>query len=312
MNLQQLEYIVALSELKNFSRAAERCHITQATLSAMVKKLEKELDVVIFDRKTSPIVVTDLGKEIVQQAKKVLLEAQELKNISKNNKEKVEGSIIIGIIPTVANALLPKILKKIIQKYPQLICQIREITTQSLIKELREGRLDVGILATPLNIDDIEENVLYYEMLMVYGTLENDKKYLLPEELKEHKIWMLEEGHCLREQIIQLCSLEKKKEFPENFTFEANSFDTLLNIVDDFGGLTLIPELYYQSLPQNRKQKVSFFQSPIPVREISLVYFRPFAKYRIIHALVQEIKAIVSPELMSGAYPKHELSIVKS
>lgn len=312
MNLQQLEYIVAVGELRSFSRAAEYCHVTQATLSAMVKKLEEELEVVIFDRKANPILVTDLGKEVILQAKKVLFEAQELKSISQINKNKIEGSIKIGIIPTVANTLLPKILKKILKKFPQLQLHINELTTQNILKQLREGRIDVGILATPLGREDIEENILYYEMLMVYGTLENDKKYLLPEQLKEHKIWMLEEGHCLREQTIQLCSLEKKKEIPENFTFEANSFETLLNMVDHFGGLTLIPELYYQTLSTNRKKKVSFFQSPIPVREISLVYFRPFAKHRIINALTEEIKEIIRPELMSENYPKHELTIVKS
>ena len=312
MNLQQLEYIVAVSELKNFSRAAEYCKVTQATLSAMVKKLEEELDIVIFDRKNSPVLVTDLGKEVILQAKKVLLEANELKSISQINKNKVEGNIRMAVIPTVANALLPKILKRILKKLPQLQLHISEFTTQNIIKQLRDGHIDIGILATPLSLEDIEENILYYEMLMVYGTLENDKKYLLPEELKTHKIWMLEEGHCLREQTIQLCSLEKKKELPDNFTFEANSFETLLNMVDDFGGLTLIPELYYQTLPAIKKKKVSFFKSPIPVREISLVYFRPFAKHRIINALTQEIREIIGSELMSGNYPKHELTIVKS
>jgi len=312
MNLQQLEYIIALSELKNFSRAAEYCKVTQATLSAMVKKLEEELNVVIFDRKNSPVLVTDLGKEVILQAKKVLLEANELRNVSHFNKNKVEGSIRIAIIPTIANALLPKILKKILKNFPQLQLHINEYTTQNIIRLLREGDIDIGILATPLGLEDIEESILYYEMLMVYGTLVKDRKYLLPEELQEHKIWLLEDGHCLREQTIQLCSLEKKKEIPENFTFEANSFETLLNMIDDFGGLTLIPELYYQTLPTSKKQKVSFFQSPIPVREISLVYFRPFAKHRIINALTDAIREIVAPELLSGKYQKHELTIVKS
>jgi len=311
MNLQQLEYIIAISELKNFSRAAEYCKVTQATLSAMVKKLEEELEIIIFDRKTNPIVVTDLGKEVIIQAKKVLLEAKELKNISHFNKNKVEGDISIGIIPTIANALLPKVIKKILNKYTNLSIHISELTTKHIIKQLKEGRIDIGILATPLEIEGIEENILYYESLMVYGSMEQDKKYLLPEELKDHKIWMLEEGHCLREQTIQLCSLEKKKAIPENFTFEANSFETLLNMVDDFGGLTLIPELYYQTLPTEKKNKVRFFESPFPVREVSLIYFRPFAKHRIIKALTEEIQEIIVPQLISSSCPKHELTIVK-
>jgi len=152
MNLQQLEYIIAISELKNFSRAAEYCKLTQATLSAMVKKLEEELELITFDRKTNPIVVTDLGKEVIIQAKKVLLEAKELKNISHFNKNKVEGDISIGIIPTIANALLSKVFKKILNKYTNLSIHISELTTKHIIKQLKEGRIDIGILATPLEI----------------------------------------------------------------------------------------------------------------------------------------------------------------
>jgi len=312
MNFQQLEYIAAIDQLKSFSKAAEHCNVTQATLSAMVKKLEIELDVILFDRKAYPIITTDIGKEIILQAKKVLHESQELKNMAQTAKQKVEGSIKLGIIPTVANSLLPKILKLIFSKYPALSIHIIEITTQNIVRQLKEGNIDIGILATPLQIEEIEENILYYEALMVYGSFDAEKQYLLPEELKEHKIWMLEEGHCLREQFIQLCSLKEKKVEPYNFHFEANSFETLLNLVDEFGGLTLIPELYYQTLPEAKKQKVRFFKSPIPVREISLTYFRPFAKHRIIDVLTAEIKAIIGQDLLSNLYPKNDLVIVQN
>lgn len=312
MNFQQLEYIVAIDQFKSFSKAAEHCNVTQATLSAMVKKLEEELNVILFDRKAYPIITTDMGLEIILQAKKVLYESSELKNLVQVAKKTVAGHVKIGIIPTVANALLPKILKPTLEKYPQLYVHIVELTTQNLIKQLKEGNIDIGILATPLQIEEIEENILYYETLMVYGSFESEKKYLLPEELKDHKIWMLEEGHCLREQFIQLCSLKEKKLSPHNFHFEANSFETLLNLVDEFGGLTLIPELYYQTLQPSQKQKVCLFKSPIPVREISLVYFRPFAKNRIIEALTNDIKNIVNQKLISNNYSKNELIIVPS
>jgi LysR family hydrogen peroxide-inducible transcriptional activator len=277
----------------------------------MVKKLEEELDIEIFDRKSSPITTTDSGKELIEEAKKVLHHAHSLKDISKAIKNKVEGKAKIGIIPTVACALLPKTLKILLSKYPLLELEIIEITSQNMIKQLKEGNLDMGILATPLNNEEIEENILYYEALMIYGNLEQDKKYILPEELKEYTVWLLEEGHCLREQMMQLCHLKKKTNLPKNLKFEANSFETLLNLVDEFGGLTLIPELYYQTLPAEKKQKVAQFQSPIPVREISLVYFRPFAKYRIIEALANDIKGIVNEALISNTYKKSELSIIK-
>lgn len=311
MNFQQLEYIIAVHQLKSFTRAAEYCNITQATLSAMIKKLEEELDIAIFDRKASPITTTDSGKELIEEAKKVLYHANALKDLSKSIKNKVEGKVKIGIIPTVACALLPKILRVLLSKYPHLALEIVEITSQNMVKQLRDGNLDMGILATPLNLEDIEENILYYETLMIYGNLEEDKKYILPEELKEYTIWLLEQGHCLRNQVMQICHLKKKTNLPKNLKLEASSFETLLNLVDDFGGLTLIPELYYQTLPAERKEKVAQFQSPIPVREISLVYFQPFAKQRIIEALTADIKTIVNENLISNSYKKSELSIVK-
>ena len=311
MNLKQLAYIVAVDQLKNFSKAAEYCDVTQATLSAMIKKFEVEIDMVIFDRKANPIVTTDCGKEIVFEARKVIHHANSLLNLAKNFKMNVSGSISLGIIPTIANSLLPKMIKPLMEKYPDLEMEIRELTTDEIVKALGEGRLDAGIATTPLKNDDIEENILYYEMLMVYGSTGKDKKYILPEEITESKIWMLEEGHCLREQFIHLCSLNKKRKLPRNLKFEANSFETLLNMVDSFGGLTLIPELYYETLSTEKQQKVSFFKSPIPVREVSLIYFRPFAKHRIIEILTEEIKQMVGKSLRVNDYKKSELVIAQ-
>ncbi|MDX1903012.1 MAG: LysR substrate-binding domain-containing protein [Thermonemataceae bacterium] len=310
MNFQQLEYIVTLDSLKSFSKAAKVCHVTQATLSAMVKKLEEELGIILFDRKTNPILTTDCGKEIVLEAKKILLQAERLKDISQEIQHKIEGKVRIGIIPTIASSLLPKILSIILKKYPLLQLEIKEMITETIISQLKEGNLDVGILATPLQKDEIEEEILYYETLMIYGDMNEKKQYIAPEQLQNYKIWLLEEGNCLREQAIELCQLQESAEIPKNLTFEANSFDTLLNIVDEFGGLTLIPELYYQRLPQERKRKVSFFQTPIPVREVSLVYYRPYAKLRIVKMLQEEIKTHITSTLISAKYKKNELTIL--
>jgi LysR family hydrogen peroxide-inducible transcriptional activator len=277
----------------------------------MVRKLEEELQVVLFERKANPIITTDCGKEIIRQARKVLYESQQLRELSGKVKANIRGQVKLGIIPTVASALLPKILKPITHKYPELQLDIREATTEDIVSQLKEGTLDLGILSTPLQMDDIEESILYYELLMVYGEKSPDRQYIMPDEIREHKVWMLEEGHCLRDQLIQLCSLREQKQLLENFAFAANSFETLLNLIDTFGGLTLIPELYYQTLSEERKAKVSFFKAPVPVREVSLVYFRPFAKHRIINALSREIAEIVNARLMSNDYPKHELEIAK-
>ena len=311
MNIQQLEYIVAVDQFKNFSKAADHCYITQATLSTMIKKLEEELDVVIFDRKNNPVMTTDEGKQIVAQAVKILQETYYLKEIAKNNVHEITGTIIIGIIPTIANSLLPIVLMPLLKKYPDLMIEMYEVTTNNILKQLKEGTLDMGILATPLETEEIEEEILYYETLMVYGAMNKDTQFIIPEDIRKHKIWLLEEGNCLRNQVINLCSLKKKENMPTNLKFDAHSFGTLLNMVDQLGGLTLIPELYYQTLTDERKAKVKFFKSPIPVREVSIVYYRPFAKKNTIDAIATEIKSLVQPTLMTNQYKNSELDIVK-
>lgn len=311
MNFQQLEYIVAVDQFKSFSRAAEYCHITQATLSMMVKRLEEELNTVIFDRKINPIVTTESGRELIQQAKKILIESNELKTIANNKSYSVEGHIRLAVIPTIANALLPKILSPILTKYPKLNLEILELTTDNIIEWLKLGKIDMGILSTPLEIFNIEEKVLYYEILLVYGEKNSKKKYMMIDEIKKQKIWLLEEGNCLRNQMLNICTLKEKETLFTNLKFEANSFEMLLNMIDSMGGLTLIPELYYHLLSDERKKKVSFFHERIPVREVSLVYFRPFAKQRVIEAISKEIQAIIQPNLMSNKHKKHTLEIAK-
>lgn len=311
MNLQQLEYLVAVDQFKSFSRAAEYCNVTQATLSAMIKKLEKELGLVLFDRKTQPIVTTDCGLEIIQEAKKVLHHSHQLIDLASSVKDQVSGRLRIGIIPTIASTLLPIILKPLVAKYPRLQLEVIELTTANALQLLKEGSIDVGIVATPLTDKTIEEAILFYEMLLIYGSEPTSKEYISPEEVRQHKIWLLEEGHCLRDQFLQICSVRPKQDTPDNLYFQPNSFETLLNIVDEFGGLTMIPELYYDRLPAARQTHVSFFQAPIPVREVSLVYFRPFAKLRLINMLTSEIQTLMRGRLRTEQYKNNQLVIAK-
>jgi LysR family transcriptional regulator, hydrogen peroxide-inducible genes activator len=310
MNLQQLEYIIALDKLKNFSKAAETCFITQATLSTMVKKLEEELDVVIFDRKTNPIITTDCGKEIIEEAKKAVYHTQNLKEMSSLIKGKTEGELKIGIIPTIANSLLKRIIPELILKYPKLKLVISEITTSNIVNQIKSGLLDVGIVSTPLNLPEIEEEILYYEKLMVYGKNNKEKNYLIPEEISKEKIWLLEEGNCLRNQVVNLCQLIPK-ELDHNLFFQPNTFETLLGIVDTLEGLTLIPELYFLDLTNDKKNKVSDFQSPFPVREVSVIFHRPYAKLRLITSLINEIKEKINPILATSHLKNSEMIIAK-
>jgi LysR family hydrogen peroxide-inducible transcriptional activator len=311
MNLQQLEYIVALDKYKSFSKAAESCFITQATLSTMVKKLEEELDVVLFDRKTNPIITTDCGQELIKEAQEILIHSHRLKEYSSQLKGKIEGELKIGVIPTVAGNLLHRVLPKILAKYPQLKLIIQEITTENIIQKLKMGELDAGILSTPLATKDLVEEILYYEKLMVYGKVKNSQtKYLRPSDILKENVWMLEQGNCLANQIINVCSLAPKK-INSNLKFNPNSFDSLLNIVDTLEGLTLIPELYYKDLSKERKSYVKDFTSPYPVREISLVFYRPYAKSRLINALAKEIKEVIVPVLQTSKLKNAEMLIAK-
>jgi LysR family hydrogen peroxide-inducible transcriptional activator len=311
MNLQQIEYILALDKHKSFSKAAEACYITQATLSIMVKKLEKELDLVIFDRKTSPIITTDCGKDIIEEAKKIQLHVQKLKQIPSETKNKVEGELKIGVIPTIAGNLLHRILPVLIEKYPNLTLKIQEITTENIVRQIRSGLLDVGLLSTPIAEAEFEEEILYYEKLLVYGKLQNARAtYLTPKDIGTEKIWLLEQGNCLSDQISNLCALSPKK-MSSNVDFKPNSFESLINLVDKMHGLTLIPELYFNDLSEEKKQNVIDFQSPYPVREVSLIFHRPYAKQRLINALATEIKACVANDLQTSLLKNSEMIIAK-
>ncbi len=311
MNLQQLEYIVALDKHKSFSIAAESCYVTQATLSTMVKKLEKELDILIFDRKTNPIITTECGKDMVEEAKKVLFHAHRLKQMPSEIKGKIEGELSIGIIPTIAGNLLYRILPSILKKYPKLKLNIQEITTQDIVRRIKTGDLDIGIVSTPLQIEEMEEDILYYEKLMVYGKIKNKEvKYLKPTDISNEKIWLMEQGNCLTDQIINVCALNTKNK-NINLNFQPNSFDSLITIVDSLSGLTLIPELYYLDLPSTKKQFVNNFIAPYPVREISIIYHRPYAKFRLIEAFKKEIIQIITPILATSKIKNNEMIIAK-
>ncbi len=297
MNIQQLEYILAVDQLKSFSKAADYCHVTQATLSAMVKKLEEQLDIVIFDRKANPIATTENGREILIQAQQVVAHANALLSSSKAINQKVEGRVKMGIIPTIASSILPLIMKPLVEKYPLLHLEIQELTTNQLIKDLREGKLDVGILSTPIAANDLETNLLYVEDLRLYGYLSTGEKQVSKSALSQQRIFLLQEGHCLRDQIIQLCDLKKQKSLPTNLSVESNTFDTLLNLVDTFQGMTLLPSLYINKLNEQRKQHLVDIKDGSLSREVSMCYYRPYAKWNILHRLQSEITELIQPHL---------------
>lgn len=302
MNLQQLEYIVAVDAHRHFVTAAEKCFVTQATLSMMIKKLEDELEVKIFDRSKQPVVPTETGKLIIAQAKKALQDTARIKEIVNEERGLVRGELKVGIIPTLAPYIIPMFINSFLKKYPDVKLQISELTTEAITEKLEQYSLDVGIMATPLNNDALIEQPLFYEQFVVYASAQEKllkKKYLLAQDIDINRLWLLEEGHCLRSQVMNLCELKHREKELHQLDFESGSIETLKKIVDLNQGITILPELALNDLHTSQRDRVRQFKSPAPVREISIVTFRHFVKEKLIDALKQEILDNIPADMKS-------------
>lgn len=293
MNIQQLEYIVAVDEFRHFQKAAEACFVTPATLSMMIKKLEQELDVILFDRSKRNVIPTDIGEIVIEKAKTALHHLKEISHVATYASEEIAGEVRVGIIPTLAPYLTHLFLPSLMKQYPNLKIKLMEWNTNQIIDGLKHNRLDIGIAATPLHLADIKEHHVFYEKLLAYTADRNQKQhkkeYLAPEEINLDRLWLLEEEHCLRAQVINLCSLKKQNSDDLQLDFEAGSIETLLNIVNMNEGVTIIPELVVPNLSEERKKKVRNFKSPVPVREISLLTYRHFMKEKLLKVMTDHI-----------------------
>ncbi len=302
MNLQQLEYIIAVDNYRHFATAAQKCFVTQPTLSMMIQKLEQELGIKIFDRSKQPVVPTEAGTVVIAQAKNILQEAKRMKEVIQELKGELKGELKIGIIPTVAPYLLPLFLNRFLKKYPLLKIKITELNTEQIIEKLKRHHLDAGILATPLNNAAIKELPVYYEEFVVYASKEEKlmtKKFLSTTDINTNHLWLLEEGHCLRAQVLNLCELRKKELETSNLEYEAGSIETLKKMVDINKGITILPELAIKDLTASEKKQVRHFKTPAPVREISIVTYHHFVKQRIIDVLKEEIINALPAEMLS-------------
>jgi len=299
MNLQQLEYIIAVDQYRHFAKAAEKSFVTQPTLSMMIKKLEEELDIVIFDRNKHPVEPTKEGEEVLRRARVMVAEANSLKEFSKELKGEITGELRLGIIPTLAPYLLPIFLRSFTKKFPTLKLFVYEMVTDEIILKLKTGELDMGLLATPLHEGQIAEHILFYEEFFAYASLTEKlpkKKYLLPKEIDTSHLWLLQEGHCLRTQVYNLCELKKLNVETENLHYEAGSIETLINLVDRHNGITIIPHLTVLNLKAAQKKKVREFSDPKPVREVSLVALKTFPRKVLLQKLKEEIIKSLPPE----------------
>ncbi|MGB2022949.1 MAG: hydrogen peroxide-inducible genes activator [Flavobacteriaceae bacterium] len=293
MTLTQLRYLLSVAEYGNFTLAAEKSFVTQPTLSMQIQKLEEELEVKIFNRNTKPIGLTAIGETIVAQAKIILQEAQRMEDAVAQEKGSVSGTFRLGIIPTVMPTLLPMFLTNFIKKYPKVDLKIEEITTENICNLIDKGQLDAGISATPLNREQLLEKPLFYEPFVAYlpknhHLLKQD--HIEVDDLNHNDILVLEDGHCFREHVLNLCASNRSS---KQFGLKSGSFETLINLADQGLGMTLLPYLNTQHLNTEAKQQLRNFPEPSPAREISLIHSKNQLKLPIIEALRNIILGIV-------------------
>lgn len=291
MNIQQFNYILAVVDEKNFEAAAERCFVTQSTLSTMIGRFESEIDIQIFNRKTKPVSVTPEGAAIIERLRVISHEVETLENLVQELKGEMIGELRIGVIPTVSPYLLPLFLADFAQKFPKVKVIAKELTTPQIQQALKLRNIDIGILALPLDDNDLIEEELFEEPFLVYDyTRELCPKKIAIDDLDYSNLWLLEEGHCLRAQVHQICELSKCSPNNKiNFEFESGSMDSLLRFTKANKGMTIIPYLATIDLSEKEMSKLVSFKDPVPVRSVGLITHKFFVKKR----MLQELKAII-------------------
>jgi len=294
MNIQiaQLKYFLAVASTKNYSIAAEQCNVSQPALSMAIRKMEEELDLTLIDRKSNPISLTEKGELIASQAIKILEELSIMEQLaSELHVDKLNGSLRLSIIPTLAPYIIPLFIQKFSLQYPEIELIIEEETTKSIIQKLKASETDVGLLVTPLDEKSMVTSPLFYEEFFVFSHDKMDKAYILPEEIDFRHLWLLEEGHCMRHQMMKICELRNLEN--SNIKYNAGSIESLINITEASGGMTIIPELATWNLAPERKERVIPFYEPTPVREVSIIHHKFTTKLRLISALSQIICSVI-------------------
>ncbi|OUW34921.1 MAG: DNA-binding transcriptional regulator OxyR [Flavobacteriaceae bacterium TMED179] len=293
MTLTQLKYTLAVAEEGNFTIAADKCFVTQPTLSMQVQKLEEELGVKLFNRNTKPIKLTQIGNKILSQAKTIVEEAKRMDDIVAIEKGEVKGDFKLGIIPTVMPTLLPLFLNTFIKKYPKVNLKIEESTTTTIIDGLIEGKLDAGIAATPLDNPKLIEKALYYEPFVGYIPKSHPLSKLdkiNPDDINNMDILVLEDGHCFRNHVLNICQTTR---IAKSFDLKSGSFETLIHLANEGMGMTLLPYLQTQGLSTENINNLRYFTSPEPAREISIVFSKSQLRLPIIEALSESIEGVI-------------------
>ena len=301
MTIVQLQYLLAVANHGSFSMAAKTCFVTQPTLSMQIQNLEEELGVKIFDRSKKPLLATEAGKKVLEQAKVIIAESKRMKEIISEFQGKISGQLRIAILPTIAAYLLPLFVPSFVKKHPDVILRTEELTTDEILDRLRKDSLDAAIVATPLEEKGINEIPLFEEQMFAYVSPKHPwskLKSICLDQIQLHELWLLKEEHCFRSQALQICNANIKNNNHTNFVFESGSLETLKRLVEEYDGITILPELATLSLSAKQRKLLKPFRRKHPHRQISIITSRNYIKLQLLVALKEEIIKKLPKELL--------------
>ncbi|MCS5490866.1 hydrogen peroxide-inducible genes activator [Algoriphagus limi] len=305
MTIQQLEYLIAVDKHRHFGHAAESCFVTQPTLSAQLSKLERELGVILFDRSKMPVIPTEIGVQVIEHAKKVVSESKGIYELVAQLKGDISGTIKLGIIPTLAPYLLHLFVRGFLEKYPNVKLEVQEMVTEEVVRRLKNDELDLGIIVTPLDEPGIVEKPMFYEKFYAYLSKDHQllaKSEITADEIKSDELWILQQGHCFRDQVINFC--DPYSSGHQNFHYESGSLEGLRNMVNRYKGVTLLPELATHDLNDEERSRLRPFKGQAPTREVSIILNRSFLKQKLVELLFNEITQAIPEEMTSKAHGK--------
>jgi len=309
MNVQQIDYVIAVSKTGSFGLAAKKCFVTQSTLSTMVARFESEIGITIFDRKTKPITITREGERIIHQLKVISKEINNLGEVAKELKGEISGDLKIGAIPTVAPYLFPVFLNEFISKFPGINFEISEITTAKIIESILSRELDIGIVSIPLKHSELVELPLYHEPFYLFDKAKTNNKIKSSiSKIDYSRLWLLQEGHCMRNQVEKICDFSKRRAISGNLIYKSGTIDTLMKFVNNNNGVTLLPHLVAISLSKEEQRHINGFKSPIPVRLIGLLVHKHFVKKNILEQLQLTIQEKIIPLIGKGDFEQNVIS----
>lgn len=299
MTIQQLEYILAVDQCRHFAKAAEFCRVTQPTLSMMIQKLEDELGIKLFDRSVQPVKPTAAGVKVIAQARSVLHQAALIKDIVKEEEQSLKGAFRLAVLPTIAPYLLPRFLQHLAEQHKELDIRIQEMQTAPTLAALQNGEIDAAIIANEPLESNLEGTLLFYEEFFCYVSKKEAvyrKNLIRTADISDERLWLLDEGHCFRDQLMRFCQREQVK--LHQAAYHLGSLETFMHMVESGYGMTFIPELATLQLCPEQKDLVRTFAIPRPTREIYFMTRKDFVRFALSKLLIEHIRESVPKEML--------------